>query len=155
MLALRTQQVLAHETGLAGKADPLGGAWWLERLTQDLATQALANVDQIFEAGGVAAALASGAIPSCRAEVTGPRRAKERGAGPSAAASRRAHLEAARRRRNAADVERCLALLAQAAASSANVMEPLIASARALATLGEMCDVLRSAGDAARREQLS
>jgi methylmalonyl-CoA mutase N-terminal domain/subunit len=59
-LALRTQQVLAHETGVADSADPLGGSFLVERLTSDLEAAARALLAEIDAAGGVLAALESG-----------------------------------------------------------------------------------------------
>jgi DNA-binding LacI/PurR family transcriptional regulator len=56
-LALRTQQVIAHETGVAAVADPLGGSWYLERLTDEMERRAEAYLERIDELGGVEAAI--------------------------------------------------------------------------------------------------
>jgi methylmalonyl-CoA mutase N-terminal domain/subunit len=61
-LALRTQQILAHESKLAKWADPLGGSWLVESLTNDLEEEALAYLEEIRSAGGVLMALESGYI---------------------------------------------------------------------------------------------
>jgi len=59
-LALRTQQVLLHETGVVNTVDPLGGSWFVERLTSDMEREALARFEQIDALGGVIPALESG-----------------------------------------------------------------------------------------------
>ena len=59
-LALRTQQVLAHETGAAAVADPLGGSWYVERLTDEIEAEALAYLEQIDARGGMVAAVEEG-----------------------------------------------------------------------------------------------
>ena len=59
-LALRTQQVLAHETGAAAVADPLGGSWFVERLTDEIEAEALAYLEQIDARGGMVAAVEQG-----------------------------------------------------------------------------------------------
>ena len=59
-LALRTQQVLYHESGVAATVDPLGGSWYVEHLTDEIATAALAEIEAIDARGGTLAALADG-----------------------------------------------------------------------------------------------
>jgi methylmalonyl-CoA mutase N-terminal domain/subunit len=61
-LALRTQQILAHETGVAESADPLGGSWLVERLTLELQEEAEAYLEKIGDLGGVLNAIESGFI---------------------------------------------------------------------------------------------
>ncbi len=165
-LALRTQQILAAESGLTSTVDPLGGSWWIERLTDDMATQAMADIAEIDRMGGMVAAIETGwpqrqiAESAHRAQVA--LEARERivvgvnahvdgttGGVPTAAfddtaAVRQAQrLAAVRARRDAGRLNRALAALADAAAGESNTMPALIECARADATVGEMCDVLR------------
>src|SRR6185436_7603989 len=60
LLALRTQQILAHETGLAEMVDPLGGSYCIERLTADLETEARRQFEVIDAMGGMVAAIEAG-----------------------------------------------------------------------------------------------
>ena len=59
-IALRTQQVLAFETGAASVADPLGGSWFVERLTDEIEAEATAYIDEIDRRGGMVAAVEQG-----------------------------------------------------------------------------------------------
>src|SRR6185503_14727905 len=61
-IALRTQQVIAHETGVINTVDPVGGSWAIERLTSNIETEAEALIDRIDRAGGTLAAIESGLI---------------------------------------------------------------------------------------------
>lgn len=168
VLALRTQQIVAHESGLGGRVDPFGGAWWIERHTRDMAGRALADVDDMTRRGGMPDAIEAGvpqqrladavrrrqaAIDAARVRIVGvnvhadadePSAAARDDWSHEAGEEQRARLTAVRAGRDAARVERALADLARAAAGTRNVMEALVDGARASASLGEMCDVLRS-----------
>src|SRR5439155_5910206 len=61
-LALRTQQVLAHESGVADTADPLAGSWFVESLTQELTSRARALLDRVEAVGGMLEAIRSGFV---------------------------------------------------------------------------------------------
>src|ERR1700689_2860011 len=61
-LALRTQQIIAHETGAADVVDPLGGSYYIESLTKEIEKGALSYVDQIEKMGGVVRCIESGFI---------------------------------------------------------------------------------------------
>jgi methylmalonyl-CoA mutase N-terminal domain/subunit len=165
-LALRTQQIIAHESGVTGSIDPLGGSYFVEKLTGDLETDALAYFDQIDRLGGMVAAIEHGfpqkeiAESAYRYQQAVERREKTIVAvnefvdehdvpvdtlyiDESAAATQLSRLERLKQTRDAARVETALARLKADAASTGNLMPPILDAVRAYATLGEMCDALR------------
>ena len=165
-LALRTQQIIAHETGVADLTDPLGGSYFLESLTAQLENEALAYFDAIDAMGGMVAAVERGypqreiaesayraqqAIEAKEQIIVGVNDFVESGAegvgtlyiDETAGERQLARLEQLRARRNAAEVRRTLAALQAGASSGANTMPLLLDAARAYATIGEMCDSLR------------
>jgi methylmalonyl-CoA mutase, N-terminal domain len=166
-LALRTQQVIAHETGVLDVADPLGGSWLVESLTDELERQAYEYFDRIDRLGGVVAALEenffqreiaessyrfqqeveSGArsIVGVNVYTEGDDQPLEILQVPFEVEQRqRARLEAVRGSRSQADVDRTLAALQRAAETDENVMPRLVECARVYASEGEICDALRS-----------
>jgi methylmalonyl-CoA mutase N-terminal domain/subunit len=167
-LALRTQQLLAWEHGVASTADPLGGSWFVEALTDRIEAEAVELMARIAAIGGVIPAIESGFFGREIAESAYVhQRAVEAGervvvgvnafvaddelaptlhrADPDVERRQRDRLAAVRSRRDGAAVERTLAELAAVAGRGRNVMDPLIAAARVEATLGEMCDALKPA----------
>src|SRR5689334_21840146 len=165
-LALRTQQVLANEHGLTSTPDPLGGSYYLEALTNRLEQEAYAYFDRIRELGGVIAAIDAGffqreiadaafryqeAVDSGERVVVGVNRHVEEDerpleilkVDPALEQVQIDRLRAVKARRDSAEVERTLAALKAAAEGRGNLMPPLIDCARAYASVGEMCDVLR------------
>jgi methylmalonyl-CoA mutase N-terminal domain/subunit len=165
-LALRTQQILAHESGVASVVDPLGGSYFVEKLTREMEEGALEYFDQIDRMGGMVEAIERGfpqkeiAESSYRFQQAIERRDKvivgvndyvQEDEPPieilyideSAAATQLAKLEALRRSRDRGRVDRALERLRAAARTSENVMVPILEAVRAYATLGEMCDALR------------
>jgi methylmalonyl-CoA mutase N-terminal domain/subunit len=165
-LALRTQQVIAHETGVTDLVDPLGGSYFLERLTCDLEAEAMAYIERIDAMGGMVAAIEQGypqreiaesayrsqrAIDTREQIVVGVNdfvSADGYGIGTlyideSAAARQLERLEKTRRCRNGAAVGDALAQLGAGARGDANLMPLLLDAVRAYATVGEMCDALR------------
>ncbi|HLA24392.1 MAG TPA: methylmalonyl-CoA mutase family protein, partial [bacterium] len=167
LLALRTQQVIAQETGVADTVDPLGGAYFVESLTSGIEARASALMRQIEDAGGVLRALETGFIQrqiadsayreSQRIErgeqiVVGVNRYQTEGAArpeilrvaPEVIDRQRSRLARVRRERNGAAVERALSALGRAAAGSDNLMPLIIEAVRAYATVGEICDSLRA-----------
>ena len=168
-LALRTQQVIAHETGVVNSADPLGGSYHLEQLTDELERQAYDYFERIDQLGGVVAAIKENFFQREIAEASFRYQAEvEAGQrvivgvnrysleeeselpilkiDPALEREQVARVQALRGRRDAAAVESALArLAADAAADDRNLMPPIVAAARAYATVGEMCDVLRRA----------
>ncbi len=168
-LALRTQQVIAHETGVVNTVDPLGGSYYLEQLTNELERQAYDYFDRIEQLGGVVAAIKDNFFQREIAEASFRYQAEvERGQrvivgvnrysleeetepellriDPQLEREQVARVQALRGRRDPAAVEAALARLASdAAADGHNLMGPIIDCARAYATVGEICDVLRAA----------
>ena len=165
LLALRTQQVIAHECGVADTADPLGGSFFLERLTRDLEKGACAYFDRIDAMGGMIPAIERG-FPMREIADSSYRyqRQVERGeklvVGVNAHQSDEAPIELLRidrsveerqiarlRRlraeRDTARVHRSLDDLCRAAERGQNLMPPLLEAVRAYATLGEMCGALK------------
>jgi methylmalonyl-CoA mutase N-terminal domain/subunit len=165
-IALRTQQIIAHETGVADTVDPIAGSFFVERLTDDLERQAREYMDQIAAMGGAIAAIESGWVQSQIAEaawkqqqdvdekrqiVVGVNEYREGGEQPPAIFSvdRRLvehqlkRLEHHRRERDASLVERRLGELREACRGEANLMPPILEAVRAYATLGEICGAMR------------
>jgi methylmalonyl-CoA mutase, N-terminal domain len=166
-LALRTQQVIAHETGVVNTIDPLGGSYYLEDLTNRLEAEAYDYFDRIEKLGGVIAAIKDNffqreiADASFRyqAEVEARQRvvvgvnryaSEEDGQveilriDPALEQKQVERVQSVRERRDSAAVEGALAALKQAAArEDRNLMPALVDAARAYVTLGEMCDALR------------
>ncbi len=167
-LALRTQQILAHEAGVTETPDPLAGSWFVESLTDRLEAAAMAYLEEIDAMGGTLAAIESGfqqrqiqesAYRVQREIERGDRivvgvnrfRDDEPGARPSILridpeGERRqiAGLHRVRAERDSAAWAAALARLEDAARGDANLMEPIIEAVTAYATVGEIADRLRS-----------
>jgi methylmalonyl-CoA mutase N-terminal domain/subunit len=164
-LALRTQQVLAHETGVANTADPLGGSYFVEALTRAMEQDALAIFDRIEAAGGMIAAIEAGffrreiadaafayqkdvdtkrkLIVGVNAFVEPDRKPMEiLTVGRQVEQDQIAALGATRNRREDGQARRCLEELRRAAATSQNVMVPLLEAAHARASVGEIMNAL-------------
>jgi methylmalonyl-CoA mutase N-terminal domain/subunit len=165
-LALRTQQVIAHETGVVHTIDPLGGSFHVEQLTNELERQAYEYFARIEQLGGVVAAIEQNFMQREIADASFRHQSDvERGErvvvgvnryvqadeqspeilriDPALEQKQVARVQAVRARRDSAAVEQALARLAADAASDANLMPAIMAGGRAYATLGEMCDTLR------------
>jgi len=166
-LALRTQQLLAHETGVPDVVDPLAGSWYLEALTDSMEREARAQVDEIESMGGAVPAIERGFfqeriaasayaqqrdVEEGRQVVVGVNQYASDDPGPSVpapdyanlAAGQRKRVAAARQQRDAKQVTQALRDIAAAARDSrAALMEPILAAVRARATLGEISDALR------------
>ena len=167
LLALRTQQVIAAETGVTREVDPCGGSYFVERLTDELEVRCFEEIGRLDEMGGMVAAVESG-YP--QAEIAksayGQQRSVEEGEAKivgvnahlakehrpietlvideTAARRQAARLRELRRSRDCAAVARALASVRRAASSTQNLMPPLLDAVRAYATLGEICDALRA-----------
>jgi methylmalonyl-CoA mutase N-terminal domain/subunit len=165
-LALRTQQILAHESGVANVVDPLGGSYFLEALTRDMVAGAERYFETIDRMGGMVPAIEAG-FPQREIAESAYRfqQAAERGdkvivgvndfvledeppvpilyIDESAAEAQLAALDSLRRRRDADAVARALEAVRAAARGRDNLMYPLLDAVRAYATVGEMCDALR------------
>jgi methylmalonyl-CoA mutase N-terminal domain/subunit len=165
-LALRTQQIIAHESGVPNTVDPLGGSWFLERLTRDMEQGAKDYFTTIDRLGGMVEAIEQGfpqreiAEASYKFQQAVERREKvivgvneyiqEDGApipilyiDEATADKQLARLEDLKRTRDQDAVTRALDSLREAARGTGNAMYPLLDCARAYATVGEMCDALR------------
>jgi methylmalonyl-CoA mutase, N-terminal domain len=165
-LALRTQQIIAYETGVADIVDPLGGSYFVERLTKDLEDEALAYFDQIDRIGGMVEAIERGfpqkeiAESAYRFQQAVERREKiivgvndfvtDPGTpietlyiDESTADTQLEALDNLKAKRDNAAVQGALDRLRAAARSTENVMPPILDAVRAYATVGEMCDALR------------
>jgi methylmalonyl-CoA mutase, N-terminal domain len=164
-LALRTQQVLATESGVAETVDPLGGSFFVEALTDRLEADALALIRKVDELGGAARAVTFFQDEIHRAAYAYQRAVEDDDIGvvgvnryrleeppprivmPAYAqleSQQRSRLAALRSRRDGPAVAAALAAVQTAAAAGVNLMPPLIDAARAMATLGEISDVLRA-----------
>ena len=165
-LALRTQQVIAHESGVTNVVDPFGGSYFVERLTLDMEEGAYKYFDAIDRMGGMVAAVEAGfpqreiAEASYRFQQSVEKKEKiivgvngyvdlDEPAHPilyiddTASDLQLARLEELRRTRDNARVATTLEALREAARGAANTMYPLLDCVRAYATVGEMCDALR------------
>jgi methylmalonyl-CoA mutase, N-terminal domain len=164
-IALRTQQVIAHETGVASAIDPLGGSYHVEDLTNRLEREAYDYFDRIRALGGVVPAIEQSFFQREIAEASFRYQAEvERGArivvgvnayeepgeeipilriDPAVEAKQAERLAALRARRDSAAVESTLARVKRDASARTNLMPALVEAARAYATLGETCDALR------------
>jgi methylmalonyl-CoA mutase, N-terminal domain len=167
-LALRTQQVIAHETGVARTIDPLGGSYYLEELTDRLEAEAYDYFRRIDELGGVIAAIRDNffqrEIADASFRYQGEVEAEERivvgvnhyeipeeddepipilRIDPELERQQVERVLLLRARRDGSRVEAALAELRQAAAGEQNLMETIVAAAKAYATMGEMCEALR------------
>jgi len=169
MIALRTQQIIAHESGAARTADPLGGSYYLETLTNDIEAGVLAYLKKIEEMGGTLRAIESGYIQreiqeSAYAYQKGIERKQRIIVGMNEftggdeklklkihAAPKRLEKEQAERlrrlraRRPKGPVEAALRDLRAAVDGRANLLPPLVAAAKALATLGEITRIFKDA----------
>jgi methylmalonyl-CoA mutase N-terminal domain/subunit len=166
-LALRTQQVIAHETGVVHSADPLGGSWLVESMTDRLEREAYDYFERIERLGGVVAALNENffqreiaeASYRYQQEVEDGRRlvvgvnsfASEDDdqveilrISPEVERRQKERLNSVRGRRDAAVVQASLERLSADAATDRNVMPALVDCAQAYASEGEICDALRA-----------
>jgi methylmalonyl-CoA mutase, N-terminal domain len=163
-IALRTQQILAHESGVADTADPLGGAYAVERLTRQLEEEAEAYIAKIDGMGGAVQAIAfmqreiQEAAYRYQQEVEAKTRivvgvndfvVDEPPGGelfqidPAVGAAAAERLESVRRARDAGEAARALEAIDCAARGRDNLMPLILAAVRAQVTLGEICTTLR------------
>ncbi len=163
-LALRTQQLLAHESGVADVIDPLGGSPYVEALTNQLEQEALDLMGQVDERGGAVKAIEDGfvqreihrsamqwqkAVESGERVIVGVNKHKVEEEPPEIfwpdpAAKQEVLDDLARVRaeRDGAKVEGCMRALAEAAKGSENLMIPMLTAVENYATVGEVCGVL-------------
>jgi len=164
-IALRTQQVIAYETGIASTIDPLAGSYYLESLTNDMEERCLAYFKEIDALGGVEQAIEAGFFANEIGDAS-YRQQREIDAGeriivgvndyggpfpevplqlvdPEVEEVQRRRLERVRRERDPREVKRALTQLRDAAMNGHNTMPAFLAAAHSYCTLGEQMDVLR------------
>jgi methylmalonyl-CoA mutase N-terminal domain/subunit len=167
-LALRTQQVLGYETGVAGVVDPLGGSWYVEALTDRIEREARALIEEVDRLGGAARAIERGFFQEAIARsayaqqqaqesgaltVVGVNRFTDDSAPPAIATPdfpelevrQRERLADVRARRDGKAAAGALAAVGRAAAGDGSLMPPIVEAVRARCTLGEISDALRAA----------
>jgi methylmalonyl-CoA mutase N-terminal domain/subunit len=167
-IALRTQQVIAHETGVASSIDPLGGSYFVEELTNRLEQEALDYFERIRELGGVIPAIKENFFQREIAEasfrfqreveagervIVGVNRYEDAGdeeeidllhIDPALEQKQIDRVTALRARRESGAAEEALARLKRdAARDDVNLMPAIIEASKAYVTMGEMCDALR------------
>jgi methylmalonyl-CoA mutase N-terminal domain/subunit len=167
-IALRTQQVIAHETGAVNTIDPLGGSYYVEDLTNRLEVEAYDYFERIEKLGGVIPAIEQNffqreiadasflyqheveqkqriIVGVNRYELEDEPEIEILRIDPALEGEQIERVRGLRGRRDSAAVESALARLKQAAAREGdNLMPPLVEASKAYVTLGEMCDALRS-----------
>jgi len=167
LIALRTQQLIAEETGVTNVIDPLGGAYYVEALTNELERQAYDYFKKIDALGGMVKAIEHGfpqreiaeaayryqkAVEAGRRTVVGVNKyvlEGEKLAIPLLKIDERVEQEQherlaeLRRKRDNSKVKQALVNLKAACAGKDNVMEPILAAAKAYATLGEICGAMK------------
>jgi methylmalonyl-CoA mutase N-terminal domain/subunit len=166
-LALRTQQVIAHETGVVNTIDPLGGSYYVEDLTKRLEAEAYDYFDRIRKLGGVIPAIKENffqreiADASFRYQheveqrqriIVGVNRYEHEDEqplellriDPALEQKQIGRVQALRARRDSSAVESALARLKEdAARDDRNLMQPIVDASNTYVTMGEMCDALR------------
>jgi methylmalonyl-CoA mutase, N-terminal domain len=165
-LALRTQQIIAAESGVANTVDPLAGSYAVEAMTTRLEDDARGLLDRIDAAGGTLAAIEAGiiqreiheaayrdqqAIDAGTRVVVGVNRYVTEPAAPpevlsidpALEARQQARVQAVRATRDAAAWRAALDVVAEAARGTGNLVPPIIAAVEAHATVGEIADTMR------------
>jgi methylmalonyl-CoA mutase N-terminal domain/subunit len=166
-LAVRTQQILARETGVTDTVDPLAGSYFVEALTDELERRAVALFDEVEAMGGAVVFIERGLMQKAiqeeayrfqreveagRRSVVGVNAFTDETPPPPPAIFRigaevgerqRNRLAGLRRQRDTGAVARSLAHLRDAAQADANLLPPILTAVKAYATIGEICGVLR------------
>jgi methylmalonyl-CoA mutase N-terminal domain/subunit len=165
-IALRTQQVIAHETGVSNTVDPLGGSFYVEQLTNEIEKRANTYIDAIDEKGGAVAAIEQGfiqqeiqesayayqkAVESQEQIVVGLNKFQQEEAppknllrvDPSVRETQIAKLKTLKAERDDRAVAMALDRLTESARGSDNLMPKIMEAVKTYATMGEICDALR------------
>ena len=166
--ALRTQQILAHESGAADTVDPLAGSYYVESLTDELEQEARELIEEVDERGGMARAIETQWVQRQIQDVAFERQ-REQEAGErvivgvnefeveeegeqdieevdeAVEAAQQENVADVRAERDDAAVDDALAALREAAESDENLMPYIVDAVKVYATTGEVCDVLRDA----------
>jgi methylmalonyl-CoA mutase, N-terminal domain len=166
-IALRTQQILAHETGVTNTVDPVGGSYAIEERTDAIEREVMDYLKRIEDVGGTLRAIESGYIQkeiqnaayawqreveSGARVIVGVNRFQMEGERPPASfrvdpdleRSQVARLREVRASRSRSEVEEKLSAVEQAARTDVNLMPPILAACAAMATVGEISDRLRT-----------
>jgi methylmalonyl-CoA mutase N-terminal domain/subunit len=172
-IALRTQQIIAHESGVDRAVDPLAGSYFVEHLTDETEKRALQIIDKIERMGGIIRAIEEGYPQREIADSAYQfQREVERGERKivgvncfqtsqhepiptlkiedAVTRNQLERLAAVKRSRNSAEVATRLRAVEDACRGAANLMPPVLAATKAYATLGEVCDVFRKVWGAYR-----
>ncbi|KFZ39625.1 MULTISPECIES: methylmalonyl-CoA mutase [Thermoactinomyces] len=165
-IALRTQQIIAHESGVADTVDPLGGSYYIEALTDQIEKEAWRYIEKIDEMGGAVRAVEEGymqqeihraalaiqrEIESGKQVVVGVNRYRLEQetepqllrVDPAIAKQQVEQLRELKANRNATEVEEKLKRLKKAAQGTENLMPHILNAVKAYCTIGEICQVLR------------
>jgi methylmalonyl-CoA mutase N-terminal domain/subunit len=174
-IALRTQQLIAHESGVDRVADPLAGSYYVEYLTDEMEKRALAYIRRIEEMGGMIRAVEEGfpqreiaesayryqrEIEAQERIIVGVNAFRNEEEEPipilrideSVARSQVERLRSVRSSRSAAQVKDSLAAVERAAKDGVNLVPPVLSAVKAYASLGEICDVFRAVYGSYREE---
>ena len=166
LTALRTQQIIAHESGVAATVDPLAGSYYVESLTGAIERGAQAYLDRVDELGGMLCAIEAGYVQREIAEaayreqqeveagrrvIVGQNRFQQAAEHPPAilrvdpdvVIRQTARLARVRAERSGARVRAALGALDEAAGGEENLLPRILECVRAYATIGEICDTLR------------
>jgi methylmalonyl-CoA mutase N-terminal domain/subunit len=166
-IALRTQQILAYESRVADVVDPFAGSYFIESLTDELESRATALIAKVDELGGMVSAIEKGfpqreiqnaayayqkavekgeqvVVSVNRFTVTGEPKPDLLRVDEALGAQRRTVIAAVRSGRDQGAVDARLSSLRAAAAGTENLMPRILAAVKAEATVGEICDVLRT-----------
>jgi methylmalonyl-CoA mutase N-terminal domain/subunit len=166
-IALRTQQILQHEAGTTATADPLGGSYYIEALTDELESHAWELIERVDELGGAVAAVEAGFVQGeieqaafkWQQEVEGGERVivgvnkyaldeeepiELHKLDPAAEQRQVERTAKVRAERNAGDADAALARVRDAARGTENMLLPMRDALRAHCTIGEICGVLRA-----------
>jgi len=166
-IALRTQQIIAYESGAADTVDPMAGSYYVEALTDELERRATEELEAIEATGGAVEAIERGYMQRAIQEeayahqqeveagtrvVVGVNRFQDEGkpqplqlyrSDPEAENAQVRGLQALRRERDSRSVSAALARLRDAALGEENLLPPILLAVKAYATVGEICGVLR------------
>jgi methylmalonyl-CoA mutase, N-terminal domain len=170
LIALRTQQIIAHETGVANTVDPVAGSYAIEHLTNEIEAGALSYIEKIDAMGGMLRAIETGFVQAeiqkaayefqravekkeqivvgvndfiAPADENGARGVPTFRVDPQIERSQIERLHALRAKRDAARTQAALAELARRASTTENLLPAILAAVEAYATVGEISDTLR------------
>jgi methylmalonyl-CoA mutase, N-terminal domain len=165
-IAVRTQQVIAYESGVPNTADPLGGSYYIEWLTNELERKAWEYLDRIEDMGGAIAAIESGyvqreiqeasyayqqAIDEGRKIIVGVNKFQQENeepqmifrVNPEAERAQHERLARIRKKRDQKAVDAALGRLDEVSRNGENLMYPIVDAVKAYASVGEICGVMR------------